>query len=422
VLGDSSGHGWRARVAAAWPHWRVLGGELLSSYALFAVMALSALLLAPWYARFLGAAEWGVAALALTIHGLLFTLEQMLGPLLLRDIGGADGERRPALLRRHRRRYQRGGLLLSLLAAPALWLGEAAPALWLTLPMFLLQISNSVEVGYWHASGSLHRANRRSAGFHLLKHGLAVGGLLFLAPRAELLVGGLLLGSALEYVANRRAHAVDGVGAAAASTDAPLVQREAGLALFGLASLCGLLSGQVDRLVLSWALPLTDYGRYYLLGSVLLAVLHLQLPLQRSFLPRIAAAAEPWPIALAMLRAGLLFIGLPCLGAIVLAEPALRIWSGDPILASEGAPVLRGMLLAAILMVVYAPLGSVLLSRTRYRHLLAINAGVLGVQLLTLLLCVDALGMLAGALAWLAAAGLQLAVLLRGWRREAWLR
>lgn len=421
MLGDSSGHGWRARVAAAWPHWRVLGGELLSSYALFAVMALSGLLLAPWYARFLGATEWGVAALALTIHGLLFTLEQVLGPLLLRDIGGADAERRPALLRRHRRRYQRGGLLLSLLAAPALWLGDAALALWLTLPMFLLQISNSVEVGYWHASGSLHRANRRSAGFHLLKHGLAVVGLLLLAPRADLLVGGLLFGSALEYLANRRAHAVDGVGAAGAA-EAPTPPREAGLAVFGLASLCGLLSGQVDRLVLSWALPLAEYGRYYLLGSVLLAVLHLQLPLQRSFLPRIAAAAEPWPIALAMLRAGLLFIGLPCLGAIVLAEPALRIWSGDPMLASDGAPVLRGMLLAAILMVVYAPLGSVLLSRTRYRQLLAINAGVLVVQLATLLLCVDAFGMLAGALAWLAAAGLQLAVLLRGWRRESWLR
>jgi len=421
VLGDSSGHGWRARVAAAWPHWRVLGGELLSSYALFAVMALSALLLAPWYARFLGAAEWGVAALALTLHGLLFTLEQVLGPLLLRDIGGASAQARPALLQHHRRRYQRGGLLITLLAAPALWLGDAALALWLSLPMFLLQISNSVEVGYWHASGSLHRANRRSAGFHLLKHGLAVGALLFLAPRADLLVGGLLLGSALEYLANRRAHAVDGV-AAAAATAAPRVQREAGLVLFGLASLCSLLSGQVDRLVLSWALPLAEYGRYYLLGSVLLAVLHLQLPLQRSFLPRIAAAVDPWPTALAMLRAGLLFIGLPCLAAIVLAEPALRVWSGDPILASEGAPVLRGMLLAAVLMVVYAPLGSVLLSRTRYRHLLAINAGVLVVQLAALLLFVDELGMLAGALAWLAGAGLQLAVLLRGWRRESWLR
>lgn len=422
MLGDSSGHGWHARVAAAWPHWRVLAGELLSSYALFAVMALSALLLAPWYARFLGPTEWGVAALALTIHGLLFTLEQILGPLLLRDVGGAEAAQRPALLQRHRRRYQRGGLLLALLAAPALWLGDAALALWLTLPMFLLQISNSVEVGYWHASGSLHRANRRSAGFHLLKHGLAVGALLFLAPRADLLVGGLLLGSALEYLANRRAHAVDGVASASASTAAPPAQREVGLVLFGLASLCSLLSGQVDRLVLSWALPLAEYGRYYLLGSVLLAVLHLQLPLQRSFLPRIAAASDPWPTALAMLRAGLLFIGLPCLGAIVLAEPALRIWSGDPVLASEGAPVLRGMLLAAILMVAYAPLGSVLLSRTRYRHLLAINAGVLVVQLATLLLGVGAVGMLAGALAWLGGAGLQLAVLLRVWRRDAWLR
>ena len=43
-------------------------------------------------------------------------------------------------------------------------------------------------------------------------------------------------------------------------------------------------------------------------------------------------------------------------------------------------------------------------------------------MLATLLLCVDAFGMLAGALAWLAAAGLQLAVLLRGWRRDSWLR
>jgi O-antigen/teichoic acid export membrane protein len=422
VLGDHTGHGWRGRAVAAWPLWRVLGGELLSSYALFGVMALIALLLTPWYARALGAAEWGVAALALTLHGLLFTLEQVLGPLLLRDIGGASAQARPAQLQRHRRRYQRGGLLLTLLAAAALGLGDAAPALWLSLPLFLLQISNSVEVGYWHASGSLHRANRRSAGFHLLKHGLAVGGLLLFAPRADLLVGGLLLGSAVEYLANRRAHALDGLGGAASAAAAAPPPREAGLALFGLASLCGLLSGQVDRLVLSWTLPLADYGRYYLLGSVLLAVLHLQLPLQRSFLPRIAADAEPWPHALRMLRAGLLLIGLPCLGAILLAEPALRLWSGDPVLASEGAPVLRGMLLAAILMVVYAPLGSVLLSRTRYRRLLAINAGVLGVQLVTLLLGVDALGMLAGALAWLAGAGLQLVVLLRGWRRESWLR
>ena len=188
------------------------------------------------------------------------------------------------------------------------------------------------------------------------------------------------------------------------------------LAAFGAVSILALIGAQVDRLWLSLALPRATFGVYFLLGSVMLAVLHLQLPLQRVFVPRIAVAADPRAAALQMLKIAVVLLALPSLLLAANAERALSLWLGDAAVAAEAATPFALLLAAAALLALTAPTQALLLAESRYRTMAAIHGAALVTQIFTLWWLLPAQGMLAGAAAWIAAALVQAGAALWLWR------
>ncbi|MCQ4163637.1 hypothetical protein [Tahibacter harae] len=387
---------------------RQLALNLLANYGQLLLMAAVTVFLLPLYLRLLGPAQWGLVAQCLALQGLLFALELALGPPLLRDLAAAP-ERAPAVFGAYLRSYLRLALPLFVAgqALLALYPPDAALAwpLRLALVQWLFQFCNGAALGYWNGLQRHGEANRRLALALLCKHALA---LLLITQWQASAVAWLLpfvLIGLVELVLNLRAVRAQAPAAPAATAYAA----GRAVAAYAPAAALGLLTGQVDRLVLAVLLPAADYGRYFLAATVVLSLLQLQMPIQRAFLPRLAAAAAPRRELRAMLRASLLLVVVPSLLLASLAPPLLRLWLHDAATAAVLAAPLRLMLLGVAALAIYAPFGAWLLAQRRHRRLALINGLTLALQLAVLLRLTPSLGFTAGALAWLVCGLVQLA-------------
>lgn len=402
--------------------WR-LADNLVSGYAYLGFAALVMLFLVPVYVQVLGATLWGVVAWCLTVQGVLFGLDAALGPLLLRDVARAGHDDRvQASYARFLRLYGAVALVVFVLGQCVLVVLDIAQtasptllwALRLALLQFLFQFANNAAIGVWHGLQQQRRANLRLAGFAMLKHALALWLVIGWSPTPAAYFLPFAGVSLLEFVLNRRRVLRERIVPSA--TPGATGDETRGIAGYAVAAGIGLLSFNIDRVFLSFRLPAAEYGVYFLLASLLFAVLHLQTPLGRVFLPQMATTASPRAVARAMLRIALPLLVLPCLALAAMPELVLRLWLHDAAIAAAGAPALRVMLIAVAMIVLFAPTATLLIRQQRWRTIAAINLAMLLAQCLVLVLLTPHLGLQAGAWAWLAAASVQLACAWPLWR------
>ena len=402
--------------------WR-LADNLVSGYAYLGFAALVMLFLVPVYVQVLGATPWGVVAWCLTVQGVLFGLDAALGPLLLRDVARAGhGDRVQASYARFLRLYGAVALVVFVSGQAVLVVLDIAQAaspalLWalrLALLQFLFQFANNAAIGVWHGLQQQRRANLRLAGFAVLKHALALWLVIGWSPTPAAYFLPFAGVSLLEFVLNRRRVLRERI--VPSTAPGATGDETRGIGGYAVAAGIGLLSFNIDRIFLSFRLPAAEYGVYFLLASLLLAVLHLQAPLGRVFLPRMATAESPRAVARAMLRIALPLLVLPCLALAAVPELVLRLWLHDAAIAATGAPTLRVMLIAVAMIVLFAPTATLLIRQQRWRAIAAINLAMLLAQCLVLVLLTPRLGLQAGAWAWLAAASVQLACAWPLWR------
>jgi O-antigen/teichoic acid export membrane protein len=167
------------------------------------------------------------------------------------------------------------------------------------------------------------------------------------------------------------------------------------------------LLGHVDRLYLSTRLNASDFGIYFLISTLVLSVLHAQLPIQRAFAHRFANSARSVEAQAQMLRVTALLITVPVLIAAYLSDLLLTFWLSDFTLDPASVLTLRLGLIAAALLPLAAPATTTLLYQNRYRALFVMAATSLGVQVITLIAATQFMGMAAGTLALLVAAIVQ---------------
>lgn len=418
---------------------RLLVINIASSYANFGLMALITLLVVPVYVHTLGAAQWGLVALCMTLQGVLFSIDVALGPLMLRDIARATQQGRQASVHQRFLRLYVGVALglfvLAQLAVSALHNpplatpidDELALALRIVLVQFLFQFSNNAAIGFWNGQERQGFANQRLAVFLLIKHGLAV---LLVTQWSATAIAYLIpfaLVCAIEFVVNqllvRREATVASKALAPSALPMAEVMRDDSLGGqwrdvlgFAWAAGLGVLTTQIDRIYLSLTLPAAQFGVYFVICSLMLSLLHLQVPIHRAFLPRMATAAAPSDVLAAMLRVSVLLLVLPCLLMAVFPQTLLWLWLHDAGIAAAGAESFRLMLIAVALIALFSPFGSLLLSQQRYRLMTAMNAAVVVLQVLLLWVFVPRLGMSAGALAWLGCGAIQVSVAVIIWR------
>lgn len=379
---------------------------LWSGYAYLALAGAATLLLAPLYLRLLGPEAWGTVAFCLSVQGLLFGLDAMLGPLLLREAArAASPADARAVFAAFLRRYALLAAGLCLLLQPVLAWGPLPPSvpvslLRLALVQFLFQFTNLAIAGYWQGRGEVVRANARLSFFLVMRHAVAL--VLVLAWQAEalVLVLAFALVAALEVGANlwRARHELS-AGRSAEPAPGSAAALPAAFVVAGLAAMFGT---HLDRLWLAFTLPASRFGVYFLLGSLLLSLLHLQMPIQRAFLPRIAAAPTPGA-ALRRMRRATAIVWLPALALALVAAPFLSLWLGPTAVDGEAVAAFVGLMCAAILLTLASPAQALLLRAARYRALATISVVALAAQAAALALATGTLGMRAGALAWGAA-------------------
>jgi hypothetical protein len=358
------------------------------------------LLLSPWYRDLLGAPGWGEVAWCLTAQGLLFSLDSVLGPLLLREAARAGT---PAQAHSVRARFLRIfcviALAVALIVQGVLWqLGDVAwkhAAQWASVQA-MFQFANLALIGFWHGRRQQPRAYARSACFLAAKHGLALALLVGWRATGTVYFAAFALVAAIEFGLNWRATRVD-AGPAQASEAAPRWP-----APFVLAALAAWPMAHVDRLWLGKVLDAASFGLYFLLGTLLLSMLHLQLPILRAFLPGVVADATPGA-GLARLRlASMLLRVAPAVALAIVAGPFLRLWLDAASASPEAVATLRGMMLAAVLFALAAPGVARLWRDARYGAIAAISVAGLALQAAMLAAFAGTLGMRAGALAWVA--------------------
>lgn len=393
-------------------HTRLVVG-LGSSYANIILMALITVLVVPIYVRTLGAQPWGTVALCMTLQGALHALDVAVAPLMLRDIARAarhGGERRVYL--RFRRIY--AGIALALAVSAQLWSwlrnpgspgsapidADLSSALTIGLVQFVCQFSNNAALGYWNGLERQRLANARAAVFLLAKHALALLGVSLYWPSALAYLLPFAAIGAIEVLANHRRVMRDPEAAVGGTEDLARTNWT-DLGVFSVAAAIGVLSMQVDRIYLSLTLPAAQYGAYFLVSNLMLSLLSLQVPIQRTFLPRMATAAEPRQVAKAMALTSCGLLVLPCLVAAPFAEPLLRWWLRENTTAAMAASSLSGMLVATALIALSAASTAQLISQQRYRAIAAINSTALALQVVLLTTLSVHLGMFAGALAWM---------------------
>lgn len=403
-----------------------LGQNILTNYLTVVWMGGLSIVLIPLYLKRLGPNQWGVVAICMAIQGFLGLLDAGLGQIMPRDIARVAGDRiaEARVFRVFSRAYVSLGLVgLVLGQASVPWLIEhwfnqgqgvgdgAGLALRLVLVQFLFQFANNAHMGYWNGLQAQKLANLRQCLFGTAKHTGALALVYMWRADAIAYLLPFALISALEWWTNR--HTVCGrlgnlANGKTSVADFKVLARETGVLALGV--LIGMLVSQIDRIVLSRSVDSASFGRYVIVANLGLAFMQLQYPLMRAFFPRIVRVDASgshvfqWQQWLGVLA----LCVLPCGLVALLAPWLLQVWIGSPQMVAEGSAPLRLILGAVAINAVYHLIYQRILARGQGRLVVLINLVALVFVTPLAMLAAWEYGIIAGGLAWLLGAVIQL--------------
>ncbi|QWD04208.1 hypothetical protein G6720_01645 [Polynucleobacter paneuropaeus] len=403
-----------------------LGRNIFTNYLAVIWMGGLSIILIPFYLGLLGVQQWGVIAICMALQAFFNLLDAGLSQIMPRDL--ARVAKQPVACLRTYVVYQRAylglaltGFILGQLAIPWLvdhWFSggqsfgpEESWAFHLVLLQFFFQFSNNANIGYWNGIQLQTTANIRQCAFSALKHLGALSLIYFWRADAIAYLIPFTTVTVIEFLSNRfsiKNSLKDALLTQIGWSDYKQLVHEAGLLFVGV--LIGMLASQMDRIVLSKYVDVATFGIYVIVANLGLAVMQLQYPLIRAFLPRITqdlAGNNKTSFKWLALGISLLCI-LPCLILALLSSWILKIWIGNPEVVSQGALPLSLFFCAVAFNAAYQLIYQRLLIGGHGLLIAKINALILFITLPLLLLAVQPLGIKAGGFYWLLMSCLQL--------------
>jgi O-antigen/teichoic acid export membrane protein len=385
------------------------------------------LLLIPRYTQLLGAQQWGIVAVSISLQGFMTLLDAGLAQIMPRDI--AKTSENPEVVSRIFHVFARAYLILAFtgfvigqLAAP--WFGQywlkatpetvsdATIALRLVLLQFLFQFTNNAHIGYWNGVQAQVTANIRQCVFATAKHAGAIALIVWWKHAAIAYLLSFAFFSAIEYLSNRHAvvRSLHNAGQSTIVTKEELVSlaRETGVLAAGV--VLGMLVSQVDRIILSGNVSLAAFGRYVVVANLGLAFLQLQYPLVRAFQPRLVTAQTDvsskayWQLGFSIL----LLCILPCVVVGVLTPLILHLWIGDPVTVEQGTLPLRLILASVALNGLYQIIYQQMIIKGSAGMIFKINFLVIIIIVPLAMLAVRWYGIAGGGIVWLSVSILQI--------------
>jgi O-antigen/teichoic acid export membrane protein len=396
----------------------------LSNYAYVLVMGVALLAFTPIYVRTLGASEWGLVALCMTLQAFFQLLDLGMSQVMPREVAqNPSGARR--VFRIFLAAYGGlavlvgiGGQFLAGSVAQGLGTPENAAdleqAFRLVMLQFMCQFSNNAAIGYWNGLEQQHRANVRLAGFGLAKHCGALAAVTLVEPSVLAYMTPFAAVAAVECATNlgtvwrapTTASASVQPKEGAVRTTAQMLRSAAG---FSAAVLVGMLTTQIDRFYLARSVSTEAFGAYVVAANLALAMMQLVSPLQRAFTPRVMAGGAEGRRALRRLLKMLLLVAvLPCLLLATFAEPLFKLWLGNPTVAEIGYPAFRWIVVAVAMNAIYSAAYLELLKNNAFGKVAILNAIILASQVAFLLIFGNSLGLEAGYSCWLICCGMQI--------------
>lgn len=396
--------------------------DVFANYAAVLIAGAAGLVLLPIYARLLGDRGWGMVSLCLLIQAIVMVFDMGMSQTLPRDVAKTMGDvdRRQKTIGLHIRAY----LLVSgfvslagLLVTPYLvstWFRDVGrddvmvQASRLAVLWGGLQLLNGACIGFWSGSQQQALAVRRTTLFLLLRHFLTFCLLTSLGPSLMTFLWSCLLVTLLEVICNlRQVFRKEGsIGwrrtSFADCKDLFIRNRSVAISL-----LIGTLVTQMDRIVLSRAMPAADFGLYVVVLALGLAFLQLQYPLMTALYPRVALDRR-MRLLPSNLGRMVVCVVLPCLLAGCLADVLLSLFLHRPDPGMGAMVTFRWLLAAVSLNALYHVFYQYMVVGGAGRWLAVSNAVVLVWVFLVTFRQVEAWGMIAGGVAWAGGAGLQL--------------
>jgi len=419
----------RVRRQAAGPLTR----NIVSNYLAVVWLGGLGIVLIPVYLRLLGAHQWGIVAICITVQGMANLLDAGLGQILPRDIARChdDAAAQSRIYRIYARAYAvlgwvgfcvGQGLLTLLLNGTIHWFDtDLKPYEWalrLVLLQFLFQFSNNASMGYWNGRQLQSQANLRQCFFGTLKHALALALLAGYAADVYAYVLGFAVAGGFEWWLNRRSvrgalnQYLKSSTESLNRADFRRLAEDAGVLASGV--FIGMLVSQIDRILLSSQVSPAEFGRYVIVANLGLAFLQLQYPLMRALFPRVVReqAAGHMTSQSRYWVAVVVLCVLPCLVMIPLVPWILQIWLNDASVVSQGTGPLRFILGAVAVNALYHLIYQRMIARGHNRWIVMINTVVLLVIAPFLWFSGPEIGILAGGISWFIMATLQLALAL----------
>lgn len=355
------------------------------------------------YVRILGAHQWGLIAACVSLQIVFNVLDMGFSQIAPKwfVINSGDGPRPDQFFFLFRKIYFFlaivGFLVLQLSARPLAtkWFNVSQvdqpvfeAAIRLIALQFVFQFLNSLNNSVWSGQQKQRLMNLRTCTFMTIRHFVALAILFFLYRDVRVYCAVFMVVSGLEWSTNyRRVRPL--FTRPDLMTDATLVRqvaREMSVLIAGV--LIGTAVAQMDRLTLSRALPVQQFGAYTLALTLALALLQLQMPITRSFFPRIVRDIQATGKVMSRTWYGLcgftvVFVGGPALILAVVAHPLMLLWIGSATIADTAAPVLRILCVGVFLNSIYNCLYQYLLASGRSSLILRFNIiSLLGVGLL----------------------------------------
>jgi len=402
-----------------------LGRNLLAGLANSVWTALVSLAVIPLYLKFLGIEAYGLIGFFATTQTLLQILDLGLAPTINREVArcSAGGNLREAGKLLHTLAFVYWGMA-GVIALILLALAPLVAEYWLqskhipretvahAVALMGLVIACRWPIGLYQ--GALMGAQRLtvSSGISIVMVTLgnfgAVGVLAFVSPTIQAFFV-WQAGVGLVYAATIRWAAWKVVGRTAeVQFDGSQLKRvlrfSMGMSAIALSSL---IFTQLDKVLLSKILALEEFGRYMLATAVVSALYVLVTPTFNTMYPRFSALtasgntqklAESYRLGTRLLATVLFPIAMTL---AIFAEDLVRLWTGNPDLASSVAPVIGVLAMGSSLNGVMHFPYALQLAHGMTRVPLSINTMLMVVVVPLIVFLAPSYGALGGAIAWL---------------------
>ncbi len=401
-----------------------------SSFVALGWLSLLSFLTIPLYIRVLGVAEWGLVAACASLQILSNFLDSGFSQIVPR-LAAQEAHNESLLhqtVRLLRRVYVGLGLLMFLVIqvfagylsdewfrVPVEQIRELELAIRIVSFQLLFQFVNNLHIGLWHGLQHQVMANVRTCGFGTLKHVVALGSLLFVAPEVWVYVSSFALVALVEVGFNALSiHGMlGGLGSSEKNDRVKLSSMLKDVAVLSAGVLVGLLVSHVDRIILSRTVSVEYFGIYTVVATLALASLQLQVPITRAYYPMVVSDIRATGVTSPkhlkkMLMGTLLSSTFPSLLACVFAPEILDMWLKDPKIVALGTNPLRLLLVAMSLNGIYNCIYQLIIAIGKGNVVLKFNLVCLVIAILTYFMVGSSFGILLGGFIWISTSLAQL--------------